>query len=1384
MATITIDSSINYDLCSGQTTGATLDLFSVNNGRVTVDTDTKFCSGHVTSTTASNGSLDSVTIASTAISGELKLDGTNIWMIPIRGGAGTAPTPIAIALVPTVATYTAPYVTLTFAAAHGYIANDRIGVGSIRGSELVNGYCGMFTIFDVPTTTTLRYAVSADPGTSTITTGKVLKYFKCDQTQTRTVTTGTGWSAGIVTFAVTVAHTFAVGNSVIVTGVTPSGYNGTYTITGVGSTTFTAALVTDPAVWVSGGTVTKTVNSTYLGAWSVFTAGPTVATIPASGWLKVKDLVNGPFEAGVSLVIQGGTTPVATVVDAEQRAWIEVVGGEITTTPAVFTIPRLGKFTVTGDWFYPKTATPFALATGTSWTANVTTYTTVAAHGLAVGSIVRVTGTNPVGYNGTYTVVTVPSATTFTAAQPINPGVWVSGGFGWGEITTNGVAQQTIQLPASGGTVVGTTSYAGVWVETARGSGTYEFYPCVGNATATVAMFATDSVRGKVCYMGASGLVRFGGDGTNIWGFLPPVGCRVRIPNVISVEAEKVATTGVFAQTVPDAVLTNRPLFVTTSAGVISIDKWQTSWYCIFQQPYSVNLSFLALCESMLVSEIAQPVVWNEVNTGMSVIASSAQASSLTMSTCYAGGTIDKSAFNRFHVGTAGWYAFIGSDLQAFNFTNCVFSVLMTTAVGGAVARNAVSGAISLARVANSNFTTTDLIGRVLHTTTANLTFTTTRYADSRNIATGITTPQSIHSFNTNTAFITIDGITFGGVLNVHPYTGIIEVLSGSNNIKVRNIGSATAPLSLGSANAAGVIFTGAAGGVGYNIEFKRIYCTSARTGVTISSDNSYNNIVYESVWCANAALLIGTSLNTTVKGLGHNNATAGQTSVYGYGWQDFFTPDGATLATGTAWSGGTTTYTTVAAHNLLANDVVTISGVVASVFNAVGGYNGTYTVVTAPTATTFTVAQVVNPGTWTSGGVTNPLLGKIVLQMNEQTAKTPAYTFDKSQLGSGFTSVGNLVLLNLDDTITWETPYYILGHRRFTTGALAPFVVAQPTFTSTNPNNHDWTYDIDKGAGYSGIFKNLHYKSSRGSASWAITGTTTCTLTPVTCTCVGSITGEILTVTSVSSGYLYEGMTLTGTGVTAGTVITEVTNSPTGRVGSYKVKIMTVASGTYTLGTSTQTVASTTITASTSVYGLSVGDNVFNLTTPANVATNSLVSSISSLTVFVLNLAGVNSTLQVLAFSAIHSDTGIVAATGFKLKVRCKVNTVSLTNTLTTVSIPTLTNSTFQQAQYPLDPPVTISITVQNTVNQVLQNVTVGVYTVANNTQLIDAVTNVDGVVSTLYDYTVNTPIVIKVRRSGTGGVRYVPFSTIGTITSTGFSLTVTVQTDPIVAA
>ena len=124
---------------------------------------------------------------------------------------------------------------------------------------------------------------------------------------------------------------------------------------------------------------------------------------------------------------------------------------------------------------------------------------------------------------------------------------------GWFEIgTTNGSRGQTFNTPINGG---GANSFVyGVQIETAPGSGVYEWYPTahatLGAATWTTANIAADA-RAKFVEALASGVVRIGSNGTNDIGYLPPSGCKVRIPNIIG---RTVATASRATNQTPGAV--------------------------------------------------------------------------------------------------------------------------------------------------------------------------------------------------------------------------------------------------------------------------------------------------------------------------------------------------------------------------------------------------------------------------------------------------------------------------------------------------------------------------------------------------------------------------------------------------------------------------------------------------------------------------------------------------------------------------------------------------------------------------------------------------------------------------------------------------------------
>jgi type IV pilus assembly protein PilY1 len=359
--------------------------------------------------------------------------------------------------------------------AHGYAINTIVVITGVAAS----GYNGTFTITAVPTPTTFKFALVADPGTHPDPVWKTILvggfnaggrgYYALDITDPlapkalweytdtnmgytfgnpeisklkdgtwvvmvtsgynnlspgdgvgrlyvinantgtliRTISTGVGsppvaistasWSANVATITTSAAHGFAVGNQASVTGVTPNGYNGTFAVTAVPSTTqFQYALTTAPFVTLSGRMNPKTVTTA---SWSAGTVtidtsaahGLTVGTsITVTGFDNANTGYNGTF----LVTAVPSTTRLQYAVASDPGGWA-AAGSEAVSRTASVTTP---------------------------WAASVATITTATVHGLAVGNTVTVAGFSPSGYNGTYTVTAVPTTTTFKYALATDPG--------------------------------------------------------------------------------------------------------------------------------------------------------------------------------------------------------------------------------------------------------------------------------------------------------------------------------------------------------------------------------------------------------------------------------------------------------------------------------------------------------------------------------------------------------------------------------------------------------------------------------------------------------------------------------------------------------------------------------------------------------------------------------------------------------------------------------------------------------------------------------------------------------------------------------------------------------------------------------------------------
>jgi len=802
--------------------------------------------------------------------------------------------------------------------------------------------------------------------------------------------------------------------------------------------------------------------------------------------------------------------------------------------------------------------------------------------------------------------------------------------------TTDGNRATTYQIPSNG-----TLQYhAGVEVETSAGSGVYEFYPCAGSLTALAANIATDSVRGKVCWISSAGVLRFGHDGTNsTGGYIVPTGCKVRIPNVFLANCTTAART---ANVLPNATLATRYEFATTGGGALDIDKASIGWYMNINQPYSVALTNVGILTAAVFTEIASPIAWSNVNVGQE--AANTQIA-LTLNLSFAGGTITNSKFTRAAQAASGAYVSSFTDINGFDFTNCAF-------VSYTKAANATTGSINAVRAVDCTFTTTKLGGgRAFLTTCTDVTFTTTTYYDHPATTTTTAIPMYAFDIGTNCLRCYFDGLTFGGLTLVQPYSGILNIgAAGCTDIKLRNLGTYASPLDMGGARVDAVAWTrvtttatatstahglktndiiyclissdvaaitvaaktvastptantftftclnaGAASGTlsyyptmaaalvalaasaaANTVKIQRCYTPHLRTNI-ISGDNSSKNVILESVFGDYINAPLTPMLNQYSKGIGATLPLTAQTSVYGTHWFDYWTNEVSPNLTSQAWTRVTTTATVTSTdHGLRTGMLITVS--VSSSAAAIILGNKTVTVLTKDTFT-FTC---LNAGSASGTLDYVPLHGRFGILANEATSDTTAqYSIDAGV--TAFTSAGGLYMPTVGDQITFTTPAYILGHLNF---PVTEAVMAGGTLT-----NYTVTYAIDTGAGYSS-FKNLSYRRSGGGGT---NGSTTITMTDTT--------------------------------------------------------------------------------------GVAVNDYVFG----TNVGPYAKVVSIDSSTDITVDIANIGTVSGILRFNQLPNE-GSIPSTGFKMKLRILTEATNAT-AITSLYAFTFSNSTTRAYQYPLDP-------------------------------------------------------------------------------------------------
>ncbi len=329
------------------------------------------------------------------------------------------------------ATWAGGTATITTSADHGLSTGASVTVSNVSPGAWNGTY--VVTVIDA---THFRYSLASNPG-SYVSGGQVSAPLSWVNTAS--------WSGGIVTMTTAAAHKLVSNQYVTVSGILPSGYNGTYRATVVDATTFTYPLTnpsTNPGAYVSGGLVAIAgITSTVMAATTTNITGTTWSTF---GTVTVTTAVAHSLTVGQS----GQTVYISGVTPAGYNG-VYAVTSVPSTTSFTYSLANAGLTPGTAFGVVAVAAPASATINAAAWSpTNGGTATLTAAHGFTSGQIVNIGGISPGGYNGAY-AITVVDATHFSYPLAADPG----GSFDATTFATPGIAtvkSSDVYLPHNG----------------------------------------------------------------------------------------------------------------------------------------------------------------------------------------------------------------------------------------------------------------------------------------------------------------------------------------------------------------------------------------------------------------------------------------------------------------------------------------------------------------------------------------------------------------------------------------------------------------------------------------------------------------------------------------------------------------------------------------------------------------------------------------------------------------------------------------------------------------------------------------------------------------------------------------------------------------------
>lgn len=444
---------------------------------------------------------------------------------------------------------------------------------------------------------------------------------------------------------------------------------------------------------------------------------------------------------------------------------------------------------------------------------------------------------------------------------------WVRGD--WYELgTTSGLNNQTLQFPVL-------EFCPAIQIETAAGSGVYEWYNNAGDRWGTATQMVSTDLRGKMFGQNlTTGVITLAQTTGATCGFLPAAGCKIRIPNLILSQSNN---TNWALNTAPLSS-SSRYLISTTRNASYEFDRILSNW---FIQPQNfINGSMINSCWAVsyqpsfaqgtsTIDNCANGVYPGQVYSGMT----GTQVSNITITNC------------KFVVNNHG------TAISINDSNNGTFTNNWVAAFGGAGSQDRTTTCITVAFDRCNNWTVSNNVtigGRFYLGQFGgcnNVTISNHRYADRLflNSQTGTWAQVAVIHIQ-QSSYIRITGYSALDNQSLwHPTNPIVVSAASTSNLIVENIGTPASPIDFG--NTASVFLS--ASNI-FNSYLRRCYAINTRTGAGLSSTFSNFNIQMDNVGCDYADTSLQLTGNDSwirgVKGTASVNAVAG---IRGSHWMD-----------------------------------------------------------------------------------------------------------------------------------------------------------------------------------------------------------------------------------------------------------------------------------------------------------------------------------------------------------------------------------------------------------------------------------------------------------------------------------------------------------------